>query len=183
MADFEQCFEKVILLEGGYKLHEVPGDRGGMTYAGIARNIWPNWPGWIKIDAGQFDAELTGMVRIFFKENFWDKIKGDDIGAQEVAYHLYAFAVNAGLKTAVRIVQRMINATPDGVFGDKTFLKLNEMIQDKKDERIFIVTYTLMKIFRYKDICLHDSRRKKDHLVSNQKFLCGWINRAQKGLE
>jgi len=38
MANFEPCFEKVIKLEGGYKLHNVKGDKGGITYAGIARN-------------------------------------------------------------------------------------------------------------------------------------------------
>ena len=66
---------------------------------GIARNIWPKWTGWGKIDAGEFDADLTGMVRVFYKKEFWDRIRGDDIGAQDVAYHIFAFAVNAGLKT------------------------------------------------------------------------------------
>ena len=183
MADFDPCFEKVILLEGGYKLHEVEGDRGGMTYAGIARNIWPKWAGWGKIDAGEVDAELTGMVRAFYKAEFWDRIRGDDIGAQDAAYHIFAFSVNAGLKTAVRMAQRIIGATPDGIFGDQSFHRLNAMIQDEKDERIFVVTYSLFKIFRYKDICLNDNRRKQDKVVSNQKFLCGWINRVQKGLE
>lgn len=182
MANFEPCFEKVIMLEGGYKLHDVPGDRGGMTYAGIARNPWPKWPGWAKIDAGEMDAELTGMVRAFYKEHFWDRIRGDDIGAQDVAYHIFAFAVNAGLKTSVRMAQRVIGATPDGILGDRTFQKLNEMIQDEKDERIFVVTFSLFKVFRYKDICMNDDRRSRDKLVSNQKFICGWINRVQEGL-
>jgi len=182
MADFNPCFEKVIMLEGGYALHEVAGDRGGMTYAGIARNIWPRWPGWGKIDAGQIDAELTAMVRAFYKTNFWDQIRGDDINAQGVAYHIFAFAVNAGLKTSIRTAQRIIGATPDGIFGNKTFEQLNDMVQDEKDERIFIVTFSLFKIFRYKDICMNDQRRSKDKMVSNQKFLCGWINRVQGGL-
>ena len=183
MAEFEPCFNKVIILEGGYQLHEVPGDRGGMTYAGVARNFWPQWPGWLKIDAGQMDGELTALVSAFYKENFWDRVRGDDIGAQGVAYHIFAFAVNAGLKTAVRMTQRIIGATPDGIFGNKTFDFLNASIQDEKDERIFIVTFSLFKVFRYKDICMNDSRRGNDHLVSNQKFLCGWINRVQGGLE
>jgi len=183
MARFEPCFEKVIQLEGGYKLHEVEGDRGGMTYAGIARNIWPKWPGWGKIDSGEVDADLTGMVRAFYKKEFWDRIRGDDIGAQAVAYHMFDFAVNAGLKTAIRMTQRIIGTTPDGVWGDKSFLRLNEMVQDEKDERIFVVMFSLFKVFRYKDICLNDDRRKEDQIKSNQKFLCGWINRVQKGLE
>ena len=50
MADFNLAFEKMIADEGGYVLHTIPGDTGGMTYAGIARNKNPNWPGWNLID-------------------------------------------------------------------------------------------------------------------------------------
>ena len=46
MAQFEPAFEQMMQDEGGYVLHEVPGDTGGMTYAGIARNKNPQWPGW-----------------------------------------------------------------------------------------------------------------------------------------
>jgi len=183
MADFEPCFKKVIGIEGGFNLHTAKGDTGGMTYAGIARKKWPEWEGWGKIDAGEFDATLTAMVRAFFKENFWDKIMGDDIGAQAVAYHIYAFAVNAGIKTSVKIAQRIAGVVPDGSFGNKTFKALNALIEDKKDEKLFVLLFSLMKIFRYKDICLHDKRRKDDKLVSNEKFLCGWINRVQEGIE
>ena len=153
------------MLEGGYQLHEVSGDRGGMTYAGIARNAWPKWPGWVKIDAGEMDGELTGLVRTFYKDHFWDKIRGDGITAQQVAY------------------QRIVGATPDGIFGDMTFQRINNMVRDEKDERIFVVTFSLFKVFRYKDICMNDSRRGQDRVNSNLKFLCGWINRVQKGLE
>lgn len=175
MADFDPCFDKVMALEGGFKLHTVEGDRGGMTYAGIARKFWPQWPGWLKLDSGEQDAELTAMVRAFYKENFWDKIWGDDIGAQAVAYHLFAFAVNAGLKTSVRMAQRVVGATPDGVFGGKTFSRLNGFIQSPEEERIFITTFALFQIFRYKDICAKDR--------SQLKFLIGWVNRVQKGSE
>lgn len=41
MADFNPAFEAMIKDEGGYVLHNVEGDRGGMTYAGIARNMNP----------------------------------------------------------------------------------------------------------------------------------------------
>ncbi len=108
--------------------------------------------------------------------------RGNDIKSQNVAYHIYAFAVNAGIKTAVRMAQIIIGATPDGIWGDVSLKTINDLIQDKKDERIFAVTYSLFKIFRYKDICMNDDRRSKDRIVSNQKFLCGWINRVQKGL-
>lgn len=154
-----------------------------MTYAGIARNAWPKWSGWGKIDANEFDAALTSMVRAFYRKEYWDRILGDQIMSQQIAYQIYAFSIHAGIKAAVRIAQRVVGATPDGIFGPKTLARLNQMIEDEKDERIFIVTYSLFKIFRYKDICLNDARRKSDRMVSNEKFLCGWINRIQKGLQ
>ena len=80
MADFQPAFEKMIRNEGGYKLHNIASDRGGQTYAGIARNSHPNWPGWRFIDANDLDnAELTQRVREFYKAQFWDKISGDGI--------------------------------------------------------------------------------------------------------
>ncbi len=182
MADFNPCFEKVINLEGGYVLHEVPGDRGGMTYAGIARNSWPKWPGWPKIEAGEIDGDLTEMVREFYRREFWDRIRGDEIQQQTAAFMIYDFAVNAGIKAAVRITQRLVEATPDGVLGPKTVGKLNNMLQDEKDTRLFVAYYSLLKVFRYKDICRNDSRRNKDQVRSNLKFLPGWINRVQKGM-
>jgi hypothetical protein len=41
----------MIYNEGGFKLIDIAADRGGQTYAGIARNFHPNWPGWHCIDS------------------------------------------------------------------------------------------------------------------------------------
>lgn len=182
MADFEPIFRKVIEIEGGWQLHNIKGDRGGMTYAGIAQNKHPDWVGWTKIDRGEFDTDLTDMVRQFFKAEYWDRVKGDDIRSQGVAYHLYAFAVNAGIKASVQICQRIIGAMPDGVIGPKTLKALSSFVTDKKDEKLFVTMFSLGKIFRYRDIVMNDRRRDNDLLVSNIKFLCGWINRVEKGL-
>ena len=183
MADFEPCLVKGIKAEGGYKLINTEGDRGGQTYAGISRKNWPAWKGWAKIDREEFDSELIIMVKTFYKKEFWDRIKGDVIGFQSVAYNIYAFAINTGLKTSIRLCQRIISAKVDGDFGPKTLKKLNEFVADEKDEKIFVLTFSLLKVFRYKTIVMNDTRRDDDFLISNQKFLCGWINRVQDGLK
>jgi len=183
MADFDSAFKKVLTFEGGYKLHQVPGDHGGMTYAGIARNAWPDWPGWKLIDAGETTgARVEEKVRSFYKTHFWDVILGDQIGFQGIAFIIYDFAVNAGVKTAVKIVQHIVGATPDGIFGPKTFSKLNAYVTDAQAERLFCAEFSIAKVFRYKDICMADRRRRNDKVGSNLKFLCGWINRVQKGM-
>src|SRR5947209_19046939 len=101
MADFSPAFETMIHNEGGYQLTNVPNDRGGQTYAGIARNFHTDWPGWIIIDRGDMgNAGLSQLVRDFYKTNYWDPLSGDAIGPQSIAATIFAFTVNAGAATA-----------------------------------------------------------------------------------
>lgn len=65
MADYLPAYERMIRREGGYRLTNDPADRGGMTFAGISRNRWPDWEGWRQIDAGgEPEAE---DVRAFYR--------------------------------------------------------------------------------------------------------------------
>lgn len=183
MANFTLSFIKMLNLEGGYTLHKVKGDTGGLTYAGISYKNHPKWKGWAILKNDESDLRLAGLVKSFYKKEFWDKIKGDSIKSDIVAQQIFTFVVNSGIKPGVRLAQHIINATPDGIFGPITLAKLNEFIEDEKDEKIFVLMYALSKIVRYKNICMHDKRRKSDKISSNMKFICGWINRVEKGLK
>ena len=165
MANFLTAFESMIRNEGGYKLHTVAGDRGGMTYAGIARNFHPRWPGWSAIDQGEIPE--TELVRQFYQENFWAAIQGDWIIHQTVARSLFDFAVNAGVTTAVRLAQIVAGTTPDGKMGPKTVAALNALDPEK-----FVLSFALAKLARYRDIVNKDR--------TQQKFLLGWVNRTLK---
>jgi lysozyme family protein len=166
-ADFLRAFEFMIQNEGGYVLHEVPHDRGGMTYAGIARNRWPQWPGWTEIDAGRVpDAPV---VRRFYRENFWVPIRGDEIQSQAIAETIFDFAVNAGMRVAVRLAQVIVGTTPDGILGPITLAALN-----RHNPEMFGLEYALAKIARYRDIVTRDR--------TQMKFLLGWINRTLKAV-
>ena len=166
MADFQPAFEIMIRNEGGYVNHTVAGDRGGQTFAGIARKFHGEWKGWDLIDRSDTEnPQLTVFVSEFYKEKFWDKLKGDDIANQRVASTLFDFAVNAGVKTAAKLAQLTVGATPDGIIGAKTAAKLNGV-----DEELFATKYALAKVARYTEIV------KKDR--SQIKFLVGWLNRT-----
>jgi len=171
MADFNPAFDKMIVDEGGYQLTTLAGDTGGMTYAGIARNPNPHWPGWNLIDHGALNNPLlTGMVRSFYKAEFWDRIRGDEITNPIVAENIFNFGVNTGIKVAIKLAQLIVGATPDGAVGDVTLQKLNAI-----DGEAFRKAYALAKITRYADIC------NKNRTQS--RFLLGWINRTLKGLK
>lgn len=170
MAEYAPAYEKTLRNEGGYVLHTVEGDRGGMTYAGIARNYHPGWPGWTMLDAGHRDSsDLTVLVRSFYRSEFWDRINGDDIAHQDVAEAIYDFAVNAGVKTAAKLAQLVVGATPDGIIGPVTVERINTT-----NPETFILRYVLAKIARYRDICTKDPGQKR--------FLLGWLNRSLRGV-
>lgn len=167
MADFKPAFDRMIRDEGGFVLHNVPGDRGGMTYAGIARNMHPKWAGWEQIDAtGAAPAQL---VHDFYRTNFWNDIKGDEIAEQAIASDIFNFYVNTGRPAKV-LAQVVVGATPDGVFGPRTVQALNTADPEK-----FVLSYALAKIARYRDIVTKDR--------TQLKFLLGWLNRTLNGLK
>ena len=169
MADFNPAFEKMIADEGGYQLTNIPGDRGGMTYAGIARKPNPDWAGWQHIDRKDFGS-ATPLVREFYKTNFWDRIRGDELSVQAIAETIFNFAVNTGVGVAAKLAQVIVGVAPDGAIGAKTVERLNICTAEK-----FVPTYALAKIQRYAAICNKDR--------SQSKFLLGWINRTLQGLK
>ena len=169
MADFNPAFEKMLHDEGGMQLTNIPGDRGGMTYAGIARNANPNWAGWQFIDRKDFGG-ATQLVREFYKVNFWDRIRGDELTNQAIAETIFNFAVNTGVGVASKLAQLIVGVTPDGAIGPKTIERLNICTAEK-----FLPAYALAKIQRYVDICM----KNRDQ----SKFLLGWVRRSLEGLK
>ena len=169
MADFAPAFEKMLHDEGGMQLTNIPGDRGGMTYAGIARNANPDWAGWQYIDRKDFGS-ATQLVREFYKVNFWDRVRGDELTNQAIAETIFNFSVNTGVSVAAKLAQLIVGVTPDGAIGTKTVERLNVCTAEK-----FLPAYALAKISRYAQICNKDR--------SQSKFLLGWINRTLQGLK
>lgn len=171
MAEFEPIFKQTIENGGGFKLHKVEGDSGGWTYAEIAENFHPDWPGWaILRECGEDDPRLTPMVREFYIQKYWNKMNGDQICSQETAASIFDFGVNAGLRTSVKLAQRVVGVISDGIVGPKTLAALNAV-----DGELFAYKFTIVKIFRYAAI-VNNNR-------SQLKFLLGWINRSLKPLQ
>lgn len=169
MADFKPAFDKMLLDEGGLKLHTVAGDRGGQTYGGIARNFNPSWPGWTFIDRGE--TPPVQLVFEFYREAYWEPVRGDEL-PQRIAESIFNFAVNTSAPykpaVAVKLAQAVVGATPDGQMGARTVAALNAI-----DEGLFVSNYTLAKIARYAAIANKNP--------SQRKFLLGWVNRSLRG--
>lgn len=170
MAEFTAAYKKMIRNEGGFVNHKVKGDRGGQTYAGIARAFHGNWAGWQLIDNGDVSSEqLRNLVMDFYRDKFWNRLMANDIESQKIAESLFDFSVNAGIRTAVKLAQLVVGSTPDGIIGVNTLAKLNNT-----DEELFISKYALVKVTRYTEIVRRDR--------SQSKFLLGWLNRTLRAI-
>jgi lysozyme family protein len=169
MADFEHAFRRTLDHEGGYALTQTRGDRGGQTFAGISRRYHPDWTGWQYIDHGRrAGSALDELVARFYRDEFWARMRGDGIRSQRIANSIYDFAVNAGVMRAVRLAQGVVGVKADGILGPQTMAALNEAPAD------FVLRYALAKIDHYNTLARRDA--------TQQRFLCGWINRALAGV-
>lgn len=163
MAQYDIAFRHVIAAEGGYVLSNDPADRGGQTFAGIARRYWPRWEGWQAIDAGAPVDEK--LVYEFYRVEFWEKIRGDALISQAIATALFSFAVNTGVDQAIKIAQRAASVKDDGKIGPVTLYAFNAT-----EPPLFLAKFALAKIAFYRDLCLKDA--------SQRQFIIGWISRA-----
>lgn len=175
MANFDQAYQKILALEGNY--NNDPDDLGGETYKGIARKFWPQWEGWAIVDSyanrSNFpilldtDTKLQALVKEFYRVNFWDKVMGDYILNQDIAFNLFDFAINAGIPESIKTAQKSVGAAADGVIGKITLGLLNSY-----DRELFLAKFDLAKIDKYVDIV--------DKYPKQIKYFFGWVKRVIK---
>jgi lysozyme family protein len=114
--NWEQCFALVLKHEGGFVNH--PKDPGGMTNLGVTRT---NWELYLDHDVTEADmrALTPEMVKPFYKKNYWDRIRGDELPSG-VDYAAYDLAVNSGTGRAAKYLQQIAGVTADGVIGPQS---------------------------------------------------------------
>jgi lysozyme family protein len=136
MANFLTALKITGGTEGGYANN--PDDSGGETFAGIARNFWPNWSGWKLIDAykeanGSFhginellsNPDMIADIQQFYKTNFWDVNSLDLINDQQVANTTYDCGVNSGTGIAAEFLQKAAGVVADRIVGARTIEAVN----------------------------------------------------------
>ena len=167
---FEKALNKVLQLEGGLTLHKNPTEKAE-TYAGIYREEHPNWEGWTYIEKGL--TPPFELIKNFYYENFYKPF--EKIENENIRDLLFEFSVNASLRTAVKLLQKVVGAKPDGIIGEKTLEKLNQYLTENTEED-FIKDFTLARIAFYTSLA---NKNPKRYGI----YLRGWINRSLKALE
>jgi len=166
MRPFEDFVKVILKHEGGYVDH--PNDPGGATKYGISLRFLKSNGIDINVD-GRIDkkdiVELTidEAVQIY-RSFFWDKMRLDGISNELLKLHLFDMGVNAGTKTAIKILQRMIGVEADGLIGSKTLAAINAYYGN------IVSDYASARMKYYENLTIRNPKLKV--------FLRGWGNRV-----
>ena len=189
MSDFNKAYEKTMGHEGGYT-HD-PDDAGGETYKGIARKYNPSWEGWAIIDSHKTDSNfprclndflgLENDVLSFYKTNYWDINKLDNVNNQDVAEEMFDTGVNMGIGRAAKFLQRSLNylnrngslydeLTVDGAIGPASLNALN-IVLDDGDQKVLLIMMNVCQGQHYMNYM--------DSNPVQKKYARGWFRRVQ----
>ncbi len=115
---FDDAFASLIGREGGYV--NDPRDAGGETKFGISKRSYP-----------QLDiAALTlDQARAIYRRDYWDRMHADGLPAQLVM-QVFDGAVNSGIETSLRWLQKAAGVVQDGVIGPATLAAINSQRED-----------------------------------------------------
>jgi len=105
MSAFETVIKWTLAAEGTFSDHAW--DPGGKTIYGVTQRDYPDW--YALIIAKPTKEERIELAKAFYHEEFWNKLRGDEIQSIYVAGELFDTGVNMGRATAVVLLQRAIN--------------------------------------------------------------------------
>ena len=159
LENFVTSLETVLKHEGGYVDH--PKDPGGRTNMGITQAVYENYLNRTVTEEEMKNIKI-GDVRIIYKENYWDKVKGDDLPSG-VDFCVFDWAVNSGVSRASKAFQKIIGAKADGVIGPNTLKAV-----ESPDSEVIIQQLTEAREDFYKRLSTFDTFGK------------GWLNRNEK---
>lgn len=130
MAKFDIAFNRTIIAEGGYV--NDPDDKGKETYMGISRVYHPKEIMWSVIDVMKKrhsgtvlnhvlreSSVVQNNVKSIYKKEYWDVISLDDVPNQKIANEIFDDAVNRGVKSAIKTIQKVLGMNINGVINDE----------------------------------------------------------------
>lgn len=173
---FNECFEDLILVEGGDSDHAA--DHGGPTRYGITEAV-ARRAGY----AGPMAELPLEIAKDIYRRIYWRRLRLDEIAilSRSIAAELFDTGVNMGTNTAAKFVQIALNAlnrngndfadmAVDGILGPGTLAALRKYLQVRSLQDGAAVLLTALKCqqgARYLEIAA------KDH--SQEAFVFGWL--------
>ena len=114
-SNFNGAVDLILSHEGGY--NNDPSDPGGETNYGISKRAFP------QVDI----KKLTRQQAIeLYREHYWQRMKCDQLpsGTDLMAFDA---AVQHGVVTAAKLLQRAAGVHPDGVLGPITMAAVTKI--------------------------------------------------------
>lgn len=106
--NFDQAFERLVSNEGGYVNN--PEDPGGETKFGISKRSYPT------VDIANLTRDEAKEI---YRRDFWQRGSMDQYDGA-IAFQAFDAAVNHGIETAIRLLQRAAGVADDGHIGPIT---------------------------------------------------------------
>lgn len=168
MKEFIDYFNVIIEHEGGYV--DNKNDPGGKTKYGISLQFIKG----LSLENGDIDKDgdidendIRALTiedsKELYKKFFWDPLHLEAIVNEELKLHLFDHGVNAGTKTGVKLLQKILGLTEDGSIGPMTIKAANSYTGN------IIEKYKMARQEYYISIIAKNPR-----LIVFQK---GWFNR------
>lgn len=167
MTNFEKAFDEVIGIEGGYV--NDPTDRGGETKYGISKRAYP--------DVDIKNLTLLKARKIYYNDYWKTKyLDLNKIGDYSIASELFDTAVNMGVRTAAKMLQKALNLmnrngknypdmAVDGYAGPVTLSAYK-----KVDKSILLKVLNGLQFMRYVEIVVTNPKQ--------ERFFNGWMKRV-----
>ncbi len=119
MAEFSRVLPFTLQAEGGYC--DDPQDPGRVTNFGITAATLSDWRG-RPCSAGDVRALTRTEAERIYTAKFWAVVRGDQL-PPGFDLMVFDFGVNAGPERSIRLLQRIVGTTADGVMGPQTIAR------------------------------------------------------------
>ena len=112
---FDEAFDRLMGHEGGYVNDER--DPGGETNWGISKRSYPH------LDIANLSRKEAKDI---YRRDFWERANADQFDGA-VAFQVFDAAVNSGIATAIRLLQRAVGVADDGIVGPRTLAAIKAL--------------------------------------------------------
>lgn len=185
MANVELLAPYIRKWEGGFV--NDPADRGGATNMGVTIGtfeVYCHRKGYPRPTVERLKKLTPSEWTDILKTMYWDRWQADKIKSQKVANILVDWVWGSGVH-GIKIPQRILGVSVDGVVGEKTLQALNAQDPEKLFQEIydarrkFLLDITEESIKRYEAKIGRKATEEELLRHTNKRFLRGWNNRLE----
>jgi len=162
--NFKDSLKFTLSQEGGWSDH--PADPGGATMKGVTLKTYSEYLG-RPASKQELRAIPDNHLENIYRKKYWDKVRGDDL-PRGMDLCVFDFAVNSGPSRAIKILQALCKAKPDGIIGPATLKAVNDW---------FIDAAPSISIDEYQ----HARQHYLEAIPTFSTFGKGWTRRVKEG--